>query len=212
MRPKIQVALDLVSIEDAVRIASEVCGYVDYLEAGTPLIKAEGLRAVSRLKEEFGDKVVVADMKTMDTGYLEASLAFRYGADFSTVMGVADIVTIESSIVAARDFGKGIMVDLMGVDDPLLIKRIASLSPEYLLVHSGIDMQHRGLMPFEPVGRLVDLGLGCKIGVAGGLNIDNIVNLRGLDIDLVIVGGYLTKAESPGLAAKRLFEVIESVF
>jgi len=91
MRPRIQVALDLLRIQDALNIASKVAEYIDYLEAGTPLIKAEGLKAVSLLKKEFGDKVVVADMKTMDTGYLEASLAYEYGADYSTVMAAADM-------------------------------------------------------------------------------------------------------------------------
>lgn len=212
MRPRIQVALDLIRIEDAVRIASQVFEYIDYLEAGTPLIKAEGLRAVSVLKREFGDKVVVADMKTMDTGYLEASLAFKFGADYSTVMALADIDTVRASIKAGGDYGKGIMVDLMGVDDPVLVKNIDALGPDYLIIHSGIDMQHRGLTPFEPVNWLVNMGLSSRIGVAGGLNIDNIVNLKGLKIDLVIVGGFLTRSDDPRRAARDLLEVIESIF
>jgi len=212
MRPKIQIALDLTGLNDALRIAAEVVDYVDFLEAGTPLIKTEGLRAVSILKNEFGDKVVVADMKTMDTGYLEASLAFNYGADYSTVMALADKETIKGAIRAAREYGRGIMVDLMGVHDSRQIIGIDKLGPDYLIIHSGIDMQHKGITPFKPVKDLGSLRLMSKIGVAGGLNIGNIVELRGSKIDLIIVGGYLTKAGNPREAARKLWELIESMF
>ena len=148
MRPRLQVALDLTSLEDALKIARTVADYIDFLEAGTPLIKVEGLRSVEALKNEFPDKVVVADMKTMDTGYLEASLAFEYGADYSTVMAAADIDTIRGAIDAAREYGKGVMVDLMGISDTGYVDEIAGLGPSFLIVHSGIDMQHRGVTPF----------------------------------------------------------------
>ena len=56
----------------ALAVAREaVAGGADWVEAGTPLIKAEGLTAVRALKAEFPDKTIVADMKTMDAGRVE---------------------------------------------------------------------------------------------------------------------------------------------
>jgi|Deesub1362A_J573_1020465.scaffolds.fasta_scaffold00012_19 3-hexulose-6-phosphate synthase len=212
MRPKIQVALDLLRIQDALNIASKAAEYVDYLEAGTPLIKAEGLRAVTLLKKEFGDKVVVADMKTMDTGFLEASIAYEAGADYATVMAAADIGTVSGAVEARDKYGKGIMIDLLGVEDLEYARKLDELKPDYLLIHSGIDMQHRGIMPFEPVKKLSNMGLSAKIGVAGGLNKENIGGLQGLKVDLIIVGGFITKADDPGKAAKEVLEAVEEVF
>ena len=212
MRPKIQVALDLLRIQDALNIASKAAEYVDYLEAGTPLIKAEGLRAVTLLKKEFGDKVVVADMKTMDTGFLEASIAYEAGADYATVMAAADIGTVSGAVEARDKYGRGIMVDLLGVKDLEIARELDRLKPDYLLIHSGIDMQHRGIMPFEPVKKLSNMGLSAKIGVAGGLNKENIRGLKGLKVDLIIVGGYITKADDPGRAAKEVLEAVEEIF
>ncbi len=212
MRPKIQVALDLLRIQDALNIASKAAEYIDYLEAGTPLIKAEGLRAVTLLKKEFGDKVVVADMKTMDTGFLEASIAYEAGADYATVMAAADIGTVSGAVEARDKYGKGIMVDLLGVKDLEIARELDRLKPDYLLIHSGIDMQHRGIMPFEPVKKLSNMGLSAKIGVAGGLNKENIRGLKGLKVDLIIVGGYITKADDPGRAAKEVLEAVEEIF
>jgi len=67
----------------------KVAPFVDIIEAGTPLIKQEGLRIISILKECFPEKLILADMKTMDAGGLEAKLAYDAGADLVTVLAVA---------------------------------------------------------------------------------------------------------------------------
>jgi len=208
----IQVALDLIDIKDAIDIASKVLDYVDYIEAGTPLIKTLGLKSVELLKKNFGDKVVVADMKTMDTGYLEASLAYKYGADYSTVMGLADEDTIKASIDAAREFSKGIMVDLMGVKSMNLVKKIDEFRPDYMIIHSGIDMQHKGVTPFEFLGKVVEAGLSSRLAVAGGINPDNLIRLSKYRVELIIVGGYITKSSDPARAAETLFDKVEELF
>ncbi|MFX0011219.1 MAG: orotidine 5'-phosphate decarboxylase / HUMPS family protein, partial [Candidatus Hermodarchaeota archaeon] len=69
--PSLQVALDLLNLDDALKIASQVAPYVDILEAGTPLIKSEGIKAVRTLKETYPDKLICADLKIADAGYLE---------------------------------------------------------------------------------------------------------------------------------------------
>jgi 3-hexulose-6-phosphate synthase len=208
----IQLALDLTSLDKAMEIASKVYEYVDYIEAGTPLVKVEGLKAVSRFKEEFSEKIVVADLKTMDTGFLEASLAYEYGADYSTVMGVADIGTIKGAIDARDRFKRGLMIDLMGLTDVDRILELDRLNPDYLIVHSGIDMQLRGVTPFKYIKDLLSIGIKSKIAVAGGLNKDNIVDLEGVMVSLLIVGGYITKAEDPRRAAKEFMEAVEDIF
>ena len=212
MQPKIQVALDIINLEKAIQIASDVADYVDYIEAGTPLVKVEGLKSVSILKKKFSDKMIVADLKTMDTGYLESSLAYKYGADFSTVMGVADMGTVKGAIKARDEFYKGIMVDLMNLYGLERIKEISLLRPDYLIAHSGIDMQNRGLKPFDAVKTLLDMKLPVKIGVAGGLDNKNILGLEGLDIGLLIVGGYITKAEDPKQAAREFLNIVNNLF
>ena len=212
MQPKIQVALDIINLEKAIQVASDVADYVDFIEAGTPLVKVEGLKSVNILKKKFSDKMIVADLKTMDTGYLESSLAYKYKADFSTVMGVADMGTIKGAIKARDEFDRGIMVDLMNLHDSEKIKEISLLKPDYLIVHSGIDMQNRGLKPFDTVRILLDMKLPVKISVAGGLDNKNILNLKDLDIGLLIVGGYITKAEDPRHAAREFFNTVNNLF
>ncbi|MEA3137728.1 MAG: 3-hexulose-6-phosphate synthase / 6-phospho-3-hexuloisomerase, partial [Thermoplasmata archaeon] len=100
--PALQIALDEVNLDRALGYAREaVAGGVDWIEAGTPLIKACGLDAVRALKKEFPGKTIVADMKTMDTGAFETEIAIKAGADVVGILGAASDGTFREAVKAA---------------------------------------------------------------------------------------------------------------
>src|SRR2546430_14683758 len=106
MEPVLQVALDHMHLKRALLAAKEaVEGGADWLEAGTPLIKSEGMEVVRELKKSFPGRTIVADLKTMDTGAFEVEIAAKAGADVITVMGVTDDATILEAGRAARRAG-----------------------------------------------------------------------------------------------------------
>ena len=114
-RPVVQISLDLTTIEEALDHARKaVRAGVDWLEAGTPLILAEGLRAVRELRREFPHHPVVADLKTMDGGYLEAEMMARAGATHVVVMARAHPATIKVVVKAGKDYGIQVMGDDLG--------------------------------------------------------------------------------------------------
>src|SRR5206468_7739027 len=118
MDPVLQVALDFMHAKRAIQAAKEaVEGGADWIEAGTPLIKSEGVEVLRELRRTFPGRTLVADLKTMDTGAFEVEIAAKAGADVITVMGVTDDATIEEAVKAARRYGAKIMVDLMRVED-----------------------------------------------------------------------------------------------
>jgi 3-hexulose-6-phosphate synthase len=117
-RAIVQLSLDLTSIDEAIDTAAVgVEAGVDWLEAGTPLLLAEGLHAVETLRARFPDHPIVADLKTMDGGYLEAEMMAKAGADFVVVMGRAHEATIRRVIDAGHDFGIRVMGDNLGTSD-----------------------------------------------------------------------------------------------
>jgi 3-hexulose-6-phosphate synthase len=76
----VQISLDLTNIPEAVATAQEaVRAGIDWLEAGTPLIIAEGMNGVRALRKEFPGVPIVADLKTMDGGWLEAEMMAKAG-------------------------------------------------------------------------------------------------------------------------------------
>ncbi len=207
---KLQLALDFLTIDDALEMAVKAADYVDFIEAGTPLIKSEGLKAVRRLKERFPEKIIVADMKTMDTGFLEAEIAFRAGADAVSVLGAADRETIKGASEAAGKYGKILMVDSIGIDDiSFLAGKIRDIRADYLVLHTGIDQQLAGKSAFSVLTKIKDKTLDSKIALCGGLNSDSIKKLPPIPkVDLLVVGGAITRSPDPQKAAEMIRRAI----
>src|SRR5437588_12712411 len=114
MRPIVQISLDVVTIDEALSTAEMARrAGVDWLEAGTPLIIAEGMHGVRALRQRYPDAPIVADLKTMDGGWLEAEMMAKAGATLVVVMGQAHEETIELVVKAGHDFGAKVMGDNM---------------------------------------------------------------------------------------------------
>ncbi|HDD68934.1 MAG TPA: 3-hexulose-6-phosphate synthase [Candidatus Korarchaeota archaeon] len=208
---KLQLALDLVDLDKALKVAEKAADVVDFLEAGTPLIKSEGVRCVRALKEIFPRKKVVADMKTMDTGYLEAEMAAKAGADIVSILGAAPTSTILGALEARKDYGIEVMVDLIGVKDKIQkATELEEMGVDYLIVHTGIDEQRSGKTPFHDLRQISKL-VSVKLAVAGGIRPENIPMLRGIGVDVVIVGGYITRSEDPREAALNVRRALNKI-
>ena len=125
----LQLALDFVDMHRALDVAQKaVKGGVEWLEAGTPLIKSEGLNCVRELKRKYKTKTIIADLKTLDTGALEVEIAAKAGADIVSISGLGDDDMISEAIRAGRKYGAKIMVDLLSVKDkPKRAKEIEKL-------------------------------------------------------------------------------------
>jgi len=205
MKPILQVALDLINAHRAIQIAREAIeGGADWLEAGTPLIKSEGLEIVRKLKKEFPDKTIVADMKTMDTGALEVEIASKAGADVVCILGVADDETIKEAVRASRKYGTKVMVDVIGVDDKVRrAKELEKLGVDYICVHVGIDEQMRGENPIEITKEIVKK-VNIPVAIAGGLNSETVVDAVNAGASIIIVGGAITKAPNVTEATRMI--------
>jgi 3-hexulose-6-phosphate synthase len=201
---KIQFAIDTLTTAHALELAAAAAPHVDVLELGTPLIKAEGLPAITAMKEAFPDKIVFADLKTMDAGELEADIAFQAGADLVTVLGVADDSTIAGAVKAAKAHGKGIVVDLIGVKDKASRAReVVELGAEYVEMHAGLDEQAQ---PGYSLDALLEAGkaAGVPFSVAGGVNASSIASVKDAGAQLAVAGGALYGAADVAAAARDL--------
>ena len=206
MNPVLQVALDMVNGHRALTMAQEcIQGGVDWLEAGTPLIKAEGMGILKKIKQRF-DNRLVADMKILDTGKLETESASKSGADIISVMGMASDATIKESIKAAHRYGSEILVDLMEVKDT--VKRageVEALGADYLCIHVSIDEQMKGKQPLESINKIVQ-SCSLPLAVAGGLNSETAPLALQEGASIIIVGGAITKAQDPKEASRIIKE------
>lgn len=201
---KLQVAMDVLTTADALALAGKVAEHVDIIELGTPLIKAEGLRAVTAIKEAHPDKIVFADLKTMDAGELEADIAFAAGADLVTVLGTAGDSTIAGAVTAAKAHGKGIVVDLIGVADKAARAReVTALGAEFVEMHAGLDEQAEEGFTFQTL--LTDgAASGVAFSVAGGVSVSTIEAVQRSGASVAVAGGAIYGAPDPAAAAAAL--------
>jgi 3-hexulose-6-phosphate synthase/6-phospho-3-hexuloisomerase len=208
MKPKepiLQVALDFLDLERAIQVAGEaVAGGVDWIEAGTPLIKSEGLNAIRELRRRFPNHVIVADMKTMDAGRAEVEAAAKAGANVIDVLGAASDATVKECVEAADNYGAEIIVDLIEVGDPVDRARAAEVAgADYIAVHTAIDVQMRGGDPFERL-KVVANAVDIPIAVAGGINSETAARAVESGADIVIVGGAIIKSKDARKAAEEI--------
>jgi len=206
---QLQVAIDFLTAEDALALAAQVADSVDIIELGTPLIKAAGLSVVTAMKDAHPDKIVFADLKTMDAGELEADTAFKAGADLVTILGVAGDSTITGAVKAARAHGKGIVVDLIGVKDKAArAKEVTALGATFVEMHAGLDEQVEAGFTF---GTLLEAGStsGVSFSVAGGVTIATIGAVQDAGAQVAVAGAAIYGAADPAAAAAELRAAIK---
>ncbi|WP_292365134.1 MULTISPECIES: 3-hexulose-6-phosphate synthase [unclassified Methanoculleus] len=208
--PTLQVALDLLELDRAVEIADEAArGGVDWIEAGTPLIKSEGMQAVRTLRERFPGHEIVADMKIADTGAVEVEMAAKSGAGIVCVLADADDTVIAEAVRSARKYGVRLMADLINVGDPVSRSReLAALGVDYINAHVGIDQQMIGRSSLDLLRRLAG-ETTIPIAVAGGLDAETASEAVAAGASIVIVGGNIIKAADVTGAARRVREAID---
>ncbi len=201
---KLQVAIDLLSLEQAMNLLADVAPYIDIIEAGTPLIKQEGLKVIETFKEYYPDKEIFADMKTMDAGELEAEMAFKAGADYTTVLAVADDATILGAIAAAKKYHKALTADTVGVKNlDRRTQELEQMGVNYIEIHCGLDQQAAGSCSWTKFQAIKDL-VNIPLAVAGGINVDTIQQVEAAGAAIAAVGGAIYHASSPANAARQI--------
>ncbi|MGC9515661.1 3-hexulose-6-phosphate synthase [Methanocrinis sp.] len=211
IKPILQVALDLLELDRAVQIALEAAdGGADWIEAGTPLIKSEGMDAVRELKKALPDKKIVADMKTVDTGAMEVEMAAKAGASIVAILASSDDSTITDALRGARQYGVEIMVDLLGAPDPVARSReLEALGVDYICVHVGIDQQMMGKRTIDFLNQIADR-VDIPVAVAGGIDADSAAEAVASGASIVIVGGNITRSPDVTGSGLKIREAMDS--
>lgn len=200
MKPIVQISLDVVNIPEALETAEMALrAGVDWLEAGTPLIIAEGMHGVRALRERFPNTPIVADLKTMDGGYLEAQMMAEAGATMVVVMARAHVETIKCVVKAGRDLGIKVMGDNLGCPDMVAgAKLIEELGCDYVIHHIGYD-ERRGIAaaghpmpsPLDQLSAVVE-AVSVPVQAVGGLTIEQAIRAPEYGAPLVVLGAPLT--------------------
>jgi 3-hexulose-6-phosphate synthase/6-phospho-3-hexuloisomerase len=201
------------NIDRAIEIAREaVKGGATWIEAGTPLIKSEGMNGVRKLRKAFPNLTIVADMKTMDAGSVEVEMAARAGANVVLILGVSDDSSIREAVLAGKKYGTLIGADLINVSDPInRAVELERMGIDIICSHVGLDQQVLGINPIEVVTKVAEVcSPNVIIAAAGGLNSETCVQAYEAGARLIIIGGALYKSPSPEKTARNIIKALKT--
>ncbi len=209
---KLQLAMDTLDGDEAMRLAAAAAPYVDIIEAGTPLIKSVGINIVRNLKAVYPDKIVLADLKSSDVGAYEANMAFKAGADIVTTQGITTMATICEVQCEADKWNRRAEVDMTGVKEPIArAKEVMARGVSLVLYHRSIDeeLTQGALWDERAVNTVREMcALGLDVAIAGGIHYDILPLLSGIPIYGIVIGRGITAQPDPAQTAKRIAQRI----
>jgi 3-hexulose-6-phosphate synthase/6-phospho-3-hexuloisomerase len=201
----LQVALDLLELKRALQIAQEsVEGGADWIEAGTPLIKSEGIQAVRSLRDRFPKSTIIADMKVADTGAMEVEMAAKAGADIVCILADADDAVVTDAVRAARLYGIRLMADLINTDEPeTRAMQMESMGIDIICAHAGIDQQMTGKNSLDILSAIAGK-VHIPVAIAGGIDADGAAEAVRRGADIVIVGGWIVRSANVTESSRKI--------
>lgn len=207
----VQLALDRLTIKEAIKMGNIVREYVDWIEVGTSLIKEFGMESVKELRKAFPEKIIVADIKTFDNARYEFEMCYNAGADVATVMGAAPKVSIDTCMKVAHEFGKLVMFDLLNTSTTQ-VEQLLEYEDAIFCGHVSKDQQEisgekQSLNKLNLPQCLLS-GESKRLALAGGITFESLPNLSDIKPYVVIVGSGITKAKDPFEAAKEFKQLI----
>jgi len=197
--PIIQISIDVTDLDESMQLArAAVRAGVDWLEAGTPLILAEGMRGVQAFRREFPGVPIVADLKTMDGAGLEAEVMFKAGANMVVVMGQAADASIIEQVKMAKHYNGKVMCDVMLCPDkPARARQAQEMGVDYIIVHTGFDERNyarkrfgRILSPLDDLPAVLQ-AVTIPVQAVGGLSIDQAIQTLEMGAQIVVFGAPL---------------------
>ena len=214
-RPQLQLALDLTDLKAATRLAMDVRGAADVLEAGTILVLAHGLGAVERLRTVWLQRPLVADVRIVEAGGLIAGMAFDAGADAVTVFGGTSDTAIAAVVEQAERRAKRVQVEVFEAWSIDRARSWRELGVRELILHRSRDAERHGARPWvdRDLQRIVDAAaIGLEVSVTGGVTSADLDVFTGLPVRAFVVGGACAVADDPARAAHRFREAIAGAF
>lgn len=213
--PYLQVALDLDKLKQAIEVVNRLPKRERLiLEAGTPLIKAYGVKVIEELREARPEAFIIADLKTMDVGRMEVKEAADATADAVCILGVTSRQTIERAILEAQKQGIYSVLDMMEVPSPEEKLRKLYYKPNIVLLHRSVDVERSMAEAGKPLEtewgniRGIKEEFRCLVGVAGGITPATARKALREGADIIVVGRYIIRSGDPRRAAEHFLDLM----
>jgi len=208
--PYLQVALDLVDMAKVASVLTELPEN-DHLiiEAGTPLVKKFGLSVLSEIRKFRPNAFIIADLKILDTGNLEARMAADATADAVVISGLAPTSTMEKAIAEARKVGIYSIIDMLNVPNPAKVVEKLKVKPDIVELHRAIDVDETAHAWGDIPAIRKAAGGKLLVATAGGIRTNVVKDALKAGADILVVGRAITASKDVSHAADEFLEQLD---
>ncbi|MFC0140366.1 3-keto-L-gulonate-6-phosphate decarboxylase UlaD [Erwinia mallotivora] len=212
--PLLQLALDHTDLDAVLRTAELLHHDVDIIEAGTILCFSAGIEAISRLRSQHPNKILVADFKVADAGATLAEMAFKAGANWMTVICAAPLATFATALDVAGRYQGDIQIELFGHWTTEDARQWRNLGLTQAIYHRGRDAQAGGQQwsqhDLDAMQALSDMGFA--LSVTGGITPEELPQFRNIDVKAFIAGRALSDSTSGLATANQFHQAIANIW
>ena len=208
--PYLQVACDIVDMNKLTAVLSALPEN-DHLiiEAGTPLIKKFGLNVLSDIRKVKPNAFIIADLKILDTGNLEARMAADATADAVVISGLAPTSTIEKAITEAKKVGIYSVIDMLNVSNPVKVIQNLKFKPDIVELHRAIDVEETSHAWGDIAALKKAAGGKLLVATAGGIRVNVVKDALKAGADILVVGRAITASKDVSHAADEFLEQLD---
>jgi bifunctional enzyme Fae/Hps len=165
------------------------------VEAGTPLIKKEGIGVIQKMKMYWPGEIS-ADIKIVDGAKREVTMAQNYGADYVTAVANASPETLKIFVETCKELEIKSVIDSINTDNPLRAIWKANVIPDVVLIHRGRDEENSfgAVIQYKNIAKIKGK-YEALVGAAGGIDEREMESASFNGADIVVVN--VVRPEEP---------------
>jgi bifunctional enzyme Fae/Hps len=176
------------SFNDFVSVIPFVPKYPNIIiEAGTPLIKKEGISVVSKMRMYWPGEIC-ADIKIVDGAKAEVEMARQAGATYVTAVGNASEETLQIFVNTCKETGVKSVIDMINTPNPLKVLWKANILPDVVFIHRGRDEENSfgKVIQYKNIAKLKGKW-NTIVGAAGGIDEKEMQSASFNGADIVVI-------------------------
>jgi 3-dehydro-L-gulonate-6-phosphate decarboxylase len=197
---KLQLALDVKSVPEALVALQQTAEFVDIIEVGTVLCLSAGMEAVRCIRATYPAHTILADIRIAEAGTLLAGMAYDAGADWVSVVSGAPQTTVDAVANLAQQRGRDMQLELSDGWDLDLVDRARNSGVSQFIIHRSRDGEATGNLAWSDgdLQSITELRQrGGRVSVTGGLTPADIETFSGSPVEIFIAGRGIYGADDP---------------
>jgi len=176
------------SVSEIARVVPYLSSYKHIIiEAGTPLLKKEGMGAIREIRRYWRGQIC-ADLKINDGAEGEVLMAKEAGATSVTAMGNSSKETLQIFVDSCKKLGIISVIDMMNNPNPLKTLWKSNVTPDVVFIHRGRDEENAfgKILQYKDVAKIKGKW-NIEVGAAGGIDEKELQSAIFNSADIVVV-------------------------